>query len=49
MGFEKRVNFTDTYKDNKKHIPGASHYKYDVGTVFSKLSSGPASIRASRH
>ena len=49
LGNDKRVGFTDKIKDAKKFIPGSGHYKYDVGTVFSKISSGPTSIRASRH
>jgi len=38
IGLEKKVNFTDTYKNNKKGVPGSGHYKYDVKHVMSKLS-----------
>ena len=48
MNTEKRGNFTDTYKKSKKYIPGAGHYKYEVKHVYSKISSGPSSMRSNR-
>jgi hypothetical protein len=41
---EKRVNFTEIYKNRKKGIPGVGHYKDDI-KVLDRLSSSPLKFR----
>jgi hypothetical protein len=47
-GKEKRVNFTETYKNGKKYLPGIGHYKDDI-KVYDKLSSSPLANKIFRH
>ena len=41
-------NFTDIYKQKKKFVPGAGHYKLE-STVYDKLSASPAGVKVHRH
>lgn len=42
-GSEKRVNFTEIYKNRKKGLPGVGHYKDDI-KVLDRLSKSPTKI-----
>lgn len=44
IGKEKLVNFTETYKKNKKFIPGVGHHKVET-EIFSKISKSPLSMK----
>jgi hypothetical protein len=37
-GKEKRVAFTEVYSKQKKQVPAPNAYKYDIGTIYNKLS-----------
>ncbi len=37
-GTSKRVAFTEVYSKQKKMVPAPNAYKYDVGTIYNKLS-----------
>ena len=43
-GGEKRVNFTETYKNRKKFLPGVGHYKDDI-KVLDRLSHSPLKFK----
>jgi hypothetical protein len=48
-GTAKRVAFTEVYSKQKKIVPAPNAYKYDVGTIYNRLSCSPMAIRIKRH
>ena len=48
VGAEKRITFTEIFKNNKKFLPGSGHYNYKT-EVLSKLSANPVAVRTLRH
>lgn len=37
-GTAKRVAFTEIYSKSKKMVPAPNAYKYDIGTIYNRLS-----------